>query len=646
MMLQKDNVFKGESLQNQINRAFSHLQIDIDAILEGYNYSFLGYDNSSIVRRLGQLITNDIFIPFIESKKEDYSKKKYGDIILELDSSIIRPTVYLWLYNVSRFIVLSLLIIVRLFPFTSKTKTGKYSIMNCFGFEKQVGGSKAKHFEEFCNEGPLKFLNESNNILIGSDLKDEYGTISYVRNPIYEILKDRRVRFHERFQVALSIIVNNVIYLYFFSRYPILSLLYRDIAIHPLLNFLNNKKLIEYYLDSNSNYNSQLMPLVSLNNKSFIYGIYWYSTNSVPFQFEKDIEAVNFPPYRYYDCDISYVWNDFHAEWLNSIENYSGRTEVTGPVLFNSNNDNRPNLTGGVLVFDVIPCDLDWLRKYTYLRGTQLYTFENCRQFLIDIIESTPANKLLSLKSKRGNSDSHDMRYWNFIETLAKQQQINLLEVTSDLYRVIKSADAVISMPFTSTAYIAQLLGVPSAYYDPTGKIKLNQKIYNTEYINNIDELKLWLKENSGKSDIHFREACLNDARCLFEWRNDPETRQNSFNKQILRWDEHHSWFKKQLDNNERLLYLAIKHNDAVGMIRLDKMSSNSEWEISWTIAPLFRERGIGKEMLKAAVNKIDKTLIARILKGNTISEKIAANAGFIKIDDNTKNTTWALNRV
>ena len=41
-------------------------------------------------------------------------------------------------------------------------------------------------------------------------------------------------------------------------------------------------------------------------------------------------------------------------------------------------------------------------------------------------------------------------------------------------YRVIQAADAVVSMPFTSTALLAREIGKPTAYYDPSGILQPN----------------------------------------------------------------------------------------------------------------------------------------------------------------------------
>ena len=49
------------------------------------------------------------------------------------------------------------------------------------------------------------------------------------------------------------------------------------------------------------------------------------------------------------------------------------------------------------------------------------------------------------------------------------------------------------------------------------------------------------------KSQIYLREATLDDADLLFEWRNEKTTRENSFKQRILVWDEHYTWLKKNL---------------------------------------------------------------------------------------------------
>ena len=65
---------------------------------------------------------------------------------------------------------------------------------------------------------------------------------------------------------------------------------------------------------------------------------------------------------------------------------------------------------------------------------------------------------------------------------------------------LVKASDAVISMPFTSTSLIAKYLGVPSIYYDASGKIQQNTS-HNISVLKNSYELLKWkLSLNNNKT--------------------------------------------------------------------------------------------------------------------------------------------------
>ena len=68
-----------------------------------------------------------------------------------------------------------------------------------------------------------------------------------------------------------------------------------------------------------------------------------------------------------------------------------------------------------------------------------------------------------------------------------------------------------------------------------------------------------------------------------------------------------------------------------VGVVRFDELRDGSI-ELSWTVAPEWRGRGIGKKMVSKALGLplvVAKQLKARIKKNNLASQKIAQAVGF-----------------
>lgn len=127
--------------------------------------------------------------------------------------------------------------------------------------------------------------------------------------------------------------------------------------------------------------------------------------------------------------------------------------------------------------------------------------------------------------------------------------------------------------------------------------------------------------------DVVFRKAQMSDAQILWLWRNDPVTRQNSVNQDLVSLDNHLQWFEKSLASKEREIWIAYLGSDPIGTVRTDV--KGSEIELSWTLAPNWRGRGLGRQMLVNFVKGKDKNFIARIRKDNSASIKIAERAGF-----------------
>ena len=121
---------------------------------------------------------------------------------------------------------------------------------------------------------------------------------------------------------------------------------------------------------------------------------------------------------------------------------------------------------------------------------------------------------------------------------------------------------------------------------------------------------------------MKFRNATMEDASLLFYWRNDPETRQNSNNSRVITFPEHLLWLRASLDNPNRQLMIAEVNMRPVGTIRAD---SNSDGiELSWTVAPICRNQGVGKQMVMQFAATISGLVYANIKETNLASIRIA----------------------
>jgi len=132
-----------------------------------------------------------------------------------------------------------------------------------------------------------------------------------------------------------------------------------------------------------------------------------------------------------------------------------------------------------------------------------------------------------------------------------------------------------------------------------------------------------------------FRPAKPSDCKAVWEWRNDPDTRRNSFSTCQISYAEHKAWFTKCLnDRNVRILVFESGRN-RIGQVRFNiNPDINGVAEIHVTVAPAFRGKGYGSAILSSAgryalSNLGLRTILAKIKKTNVPSIRAFRSAGF-----------------
>ena len=125
---------------------------------------------------------------------------------------------------------------------------------------------------------------------------------------------------------------------------------------------------------------------------------------------------------------------------------------------------------------------------------------------------------------------------------------------------------------------------------------------------------------------LELRLADINDADLLLAWRNDPQTRKDSHSSNVISRDNHLAWLAKITTDPMRKLYIAIEHDIPVGTARATY--DNRTWELSWTVAPEARGRGVAKRMVRTLAEQITEPIRAEIKPGNQASIRVAEYAG------------------
>ncbi len=133
---------------------------------------------------------------------------------------------------------------------------------------------------------------------------------------------------------------------------------------------------------------------------------------------------------------------------------------------------------------------------------------------------------------------------------------------------------------------------------------------------------------------INFRKAESSDVYLYYSWLNDPLVRSQSFNSQLVEFNDHKNWFEKKLVNiNCLMLIFFIDNNENIGQIRIEKEDLNSAI-IGISIDSDYRGRGFSTNMLKLATNHFFESnpnfTINAFIKNENINSKFSfENAGF-----------------
>jgi RimJ/RimL family protein N-acetyltransferase len=132
---------------------------------------------------------------------------------------------------------------------------------------------------------------------------------------------------------------------------------------------------------------------------------------------------------------------------------------------------------------------------------------------------------------------------------------------------------------------------------------------------------------------MQLRKATHDDWKILLDWRNDPTTKENSFNQDKISIETHRLWFNDSLLNFQRNIYILEDNLTPVGSIRSDNILHN-QYLLSWSIAPNQRGKGYGNKILEIYLQDKTGKFIAEIKPENVASIKMVQKNGFEKQDE------------
>lgn len=126
--------------------------------------------------------------------------------------------------------------------------------------------------------------------------------------------------------------------------------------------------------------------------------------------------------------------------------------------------------------------------------------------------------------------------------------------------------------------------------------------------------------------NLRLRKAEEKDCRFLFDLRNEEEVRKNSFQTQLIPYEQHEIWFRRKLAEEQTKIFILEQGQQPVGEVRID--ICDGEAEISYALCKEARGHGYSKWMLAELERRAGEEfwcrgLIAEVKTGNTASRKI-----------------------
>ena len=130
-------------------------------------------------------------------------------------------------------------------------------------------------------------------------------------------------------------------------------------------------------------------------------------------------------------------------------------------------------------------------------------------------------------------------------------------------------------------------------------------------------------------SPLCVRVADEGDENRLLEWRNDPITRQNAFSRDTISAATHRAWFRARLQQADSCRFYIVETDGGIpiGTVRFERCPPG--WEVHFSLAPMFRGRGLGRRLVDAAMNRLrtdtmeTTSIIGQVRDDNPASKRI-----------------------
>lgn len=475
----------------------------VESWLAIFNKSSCIYKASAINQRVAQAFAVRLCDPFLKMYKDDdqveeiFYKNGKARVVccagmrINLDTGETALNFKLLIINLAKFAALWFLVIgYFLRSLTSRGCNNDPAVL-IHGVPDAVlrmnGSTQA--FEQFCSNGKLSVLSGAvkNIIQVSRPVSGvNKNKFVYARFPLLTLLSSSCLSCKGLLIFFKQHALSFFCYIRLIIRMPIASLLWRDFAFHATAMVLNRENLIHANIITTTNFGEQYLWMTDLPDRKFQTFMALYSTNITPIVYKEDRLEVFHPILRHLRVDLTWIWDASFKNVLDRI-GINCATQVTDPILWylpDVQHTKTKSDSFRICVFDVTPMNKEALDNRG-LRGNY-WNANTMKSFLGDVLFVTNEAgrthdvKLdVILKHKRASNPQHDQTYFDYVDELCRENaRLQLANEDTNLFALINSCDLVVAIPYASPAYIANYLGIPSVFYDPTNEVlPTNEKL-------------------------------------------------------------------------------------------------------------------------------------------------------------------------
>ena len=166
-----------------------------------------------------------------------------------------------------------------------------------------------------------------------------------------------------------------------------------------------------------------------------------------------------------------------------------------------------------------------------------------------------------------------------------------------------------------------------NSLYKKEAKLK-EHCLFNEKFIDVVIHSKV------NKEYLYFRKAIFDDVEVYFNWLNDSDVRSQSYNSNVVNFENHVKWFESKV-KDETAVLLIFQNTDKqnIGQVRIQK-NENNEALIGVSIDKKHRGKSYASKAIKIASKYFldlnpNFVINAFIKIENKGSEKAFKNAGF-----------------